>query len=154
MERISRQTMFMQMAEAASRRSTCFRRNVGAIIVVNNNVVSIGYNGPPSGEDHCRGNDCVPAGFVGCQRSIHAERNALQRWKNPGAHVSAQMYVTESPCADCCTLIRAFDVFSAVYYLNEYRITDGLDHLVKAGIAVIRMTPSGYMIDRKTRKLL
>lgn len=165
MERISRQLMFMQMAEAASRRSTCFRRNVGAVIVVNNNIVSIGYNGPPSGEPHCTGKDCVPPGMIGCQRSVHAEHNAIERWVKPeltwrrwlftkifGSSLPAQLYATESPCNECCNLIANCE-FNAIYYLNEYRDTSGLRSLPER-IKVIRMTPSGYMIDFRTGELL
>src|SRR4051794_31930973 len=118
MQRISRQLMFMQMAEAASRRSTCFRRNVGAVITVNNNVVSIGYNGPPSGEDHCRGNRCVPPGMTGCQRAVHAEINAVTRWKTQKFGDVARMYVTESPCKDCARVLQSLrDAIQSVYYL-------------------------------------
>jgi hypothetical protein len=57
--RITRPQLWMGMAEIAAQRATCFRGSCGAILVKDNDVVSIGYNGPPSGEEHCQGNDCV-----------------------------------------------------------------------------------------------
>jgi tRNA(Arg) A34 adenosine deaminase TadA len=77
MGRISRQVMFMDMARAASRRSTCFRRNVGAIVVHRNNPVSAGWNGQEPGARHCTGNDC-PGIVPGMCGTLHAEHNAMR----------------------------------------------------------------------------
>jgi dCMP deaminase len=154
MSRISRHQLYMQIAEVVSRRSTCFRRNVGAVIVEDKNIVSIGYNGPASGEPHCTGNGC--AGPHGCTRAIHAEVNALDRYDPyDGIRTTRvlSMYVTESPCAHCALAIVDSPV-AEVFFLNQYRLTEGLDILTKGGVMVWRMTPSGYIIDYRTGELV
>lgn len=151
-QRISRQSMFMRMAEAAALRSTCFRRSVGAILVSNNNVVSIGYNGPPAGEPHCTGKNCPTSD--GCNRAIHAEANAIKRCTHPTPfHVHTDLYTTESPCSSCAELITTSGI-RAVYYQNEYRLRRPIDFLLACGIAVFRVTPSGYIIDCSNGELV
>ena len=151
MSRISRHQMFMQIAEVASRRSTCFRRNVGTVIVANKNVISIGYNGPPAGDPHCTGNGCAdPA--KGCHRAVHSEINALDRVQGGGSWPWS-MYCTESPCVACAQAIVDSKVVE-VFYLNQYRLTDGIDRLLAGGILVWRMTPSGYIINYRTGELV
>src|SRR5215831_10652027 len=78
LNRITRWQAFMQTAEVWSRRSTCMRRNVGAVIAVNDRIVSVGYNGAPPGEPHCDGKTCIPPGCIGCARAVHAEINAIK----------------------------------------------------------------------------
>lgn len=151
LHRISREQAFMQTAEVWSQRSTCARRNVGAVIVVNDRIVSTGYNGAPPGHDHCDGKTCVPPGRLGCTRTIHAEANALERIPKEFAHMPKQMFVTESPCQACAAKMMGslgFN-FTSVYYTNEYRLVVGIKLLILHGIAVYRMTPSGYVL-RKT----
>lgn len=155
MSRISRHQMFMQIAEVASRRSTCFRRNVGAVIVANKNIISIGYNGPASGEPHCTGNGCADP-TRGCQRAIHAEINALDRARDDRVFKTSQlwsMYCTESPCDDCARAIVDSPV-AEVFFLNQYRLVEGLNKLLLGGVMVWRMTPSGYIINYRTGELV
>jgi len=149
MSRINRHQMFMLMAQAASQRATCFRRSVGAVLVQGSNVISIGYNGPPAGEAHCTGNSC--GGEKGCIRSIHAEKNAIERATS--STQGSRLYVTESPCPHCAELIIEAGI-KEVFYLNEYRLTDPIKFLSLCGIKVRRMTPSGYIIDYATNELL
>lgn len=150
MTRISRHQMFMGIAELAAQRSTCFRRAVGAVIVVDNNIVSIGYNGAPSGEPHCTGKTCPTEGV--CTRAIHAERNALSRFSfEYWSPHSVSMYVTESPCPDCAKQLS--QVVNRLFFLHLYRLTEGIDILIKANVHVFRMTPSGYVIDYGTGEL-
>lgn len=74
--RISREQMFMDIAEIVAKRSACLRNNVGAVIVnKENNIVAIGYNGVPSGIPHCTSECCIK----GCSLAIHAEDNAIRR---------------------------------------------------------------------------
>jgi len=150
MSRISRHQMFMQVAEVASRRSTCFRRNVGAVIVANRNIISIGYNGPPASEIHCTGNGCATNGK--CTRAVHAEINALDRVQGGGGWTWS-MYCTESPCPDCAKAIVDSKV-AEVFYLNQYRLVEGIDVLLRGGVMVWRMTPSGYVINYRTGELV
>lgn len=150
MSRISRHHMFMKMATDASERSTCYRRSVGAILVLpHNNVISVAYNGPPAGEPHCTGANCP--GPAGCSRAVHAEYNAITR-----ACVSpalATLYTTESPCPECAELLITSKI-KRIFYQHEYRIRDGLDRLVAAGVEVYRLTPGGYIIDYVTNELV
>jgi dCMP deaminase len=150
--RISRELAFMQVAEVFSRRSTCMRRNVGCVITVNENIVSIGYNGAPAGQPHCDGETCVVPGEIACSRTVHAEFNAISRVPTVFVKAPKRMFVTESPCIACASRITSGPIknFTAVYYLNEYRIDTGIRNIIMSGIDVFRMTPSGFII----RKLL
>jgi dCMP deaminase len=152
--RISRHQAFMQTAEVWSQRATCFRRNVGAVIVVGNNIVSIGYNGPPSGAEHCTGKGCADP-ERGCTRSVHAEHNAIERSPTQyrTLNIERSLYTTESPCIDCARLIISERGMSPVYYLHEYRDRRGIDILLEAGVNVYRMTPSGFLIDCRNGEL-
>jgi dCMP deaminase len=140
----------MLTAEVWARRSTCARRNVGAVISVNDRIVSHGYNGAPPGEPHCDGNCTLPGG-VGCARAVHAEINAINRIPEEFNKSLKILYTTESPCLACASRMLEGPVhnFTHLYYLNEYRTTTGLSLLIKRGVHVIRMTPSGYYL-RKT----
>lgn len=152
MSRISRHQLHMQIAEVVSRRSTCFRRNVGAVIVENKNIISIGYNGPASGEPHCTGNGCADP-VKGCRRAIHAEINALDRAQPTTLLPKWSMYCTESPCEDCAKAI-VDSCIGEVFFLNQYRLVAGIQTLMRGGIMVWRMTPSGMIINYRTGELV
>lgn len=145
--RITRPEMFMMMAEAAAKRSTCFRLNVGAIIVHRNNVLSIGYNGQPPGATHCTGNSCP--GKDGCKLTIHAEENAIRRaieipW-------GSDLYVTDSPCKSCADLMIKHEI-KRVFFKTPYRVIEPVQALIKLGVKVYQVTPAGYIIDWETRE--
>jgi dCMP deaminase len=153
--RISRDQMFMEIAHVASKRSTCFRRNVGAVVVLGARwLVAIGYNGPASGEPHCTGNDCLPPGASGCTRSVHAEINALDLaqgyWHRPEG---LTIYTTVSPCNSCVSTILLAGV-ERVVYEGEYRDASGLQKMVSEGIQVHRLTPSGYCVEFPTGRIV
>ena len=151
--RISRKEMWMGMALLAAKRSTCFRGNVGCIIVADNMPVSIGYNGPPAGEPHCKGNDCETTEEGGCLRSLHAEQNALNRL--PPYYVDKlDLYVTSNPCLRCANLIVAHGAITRVFYQSPYRIKAGIPVLHEAGIEVFRFSPSGYLVNEATGEVL
>lgn len=147
--------MFMTFARAASLRSTCYRGNTGAVITMNDNVISIGYNGPPSGHSHCKGNGCETKQDGGCKRSIHAEHNAIRRMpeslKLNGEFKT--MYVTTSPCPACAGLIAGELDIKTVIFENEYRIPDGWKYLIKWGINAYRLSPSGYLVNMRTNEV-
>ncbi len=157
--RISRQQMYMDMAEIAAKRSTCFRGNVGALIIrVNTSglhqVLATGYNGPGSGHPHCQGNSCQLTPLGGCARSLHAERNALEFAKLllpslEGCH----LYCTASPCPQCAGLIIENGI-TRFFYRNPYRLTDGLEMLAGRGIEVYRVTPSGMIVRESDRRVM
>ena len=159
--RISRDQLFMEFARSASKRATCFRLNVGAVLVANDKeVLSIGYNGPPAGEPHCSGAGCAPSGS-GCVRSVHAEVNALtiglpratRALEIGDEHDYLSLYVTTSPCGGCATSIIHAGVRRVVYEA-EYRDTGPLILLLNAGIRCERLLPNGQRIDFETKDLI
>jgi dCMP deaminase len=141
--------MFMEIAQVVAKRSTCSRLNVGAVLVRDNSIVSIGYNGTPAGEPHCAGNLC--SGRWGCKETIHAEVNALNRC--PVWNGDFDLYVTDSPCGDCLGHILADGRVKRVYFGTPYRKTEHLDN-PNLGIAVYRVTPAGYIMNWITKDLV
>lgn len=156
--RISRHQMWMGMASLAAQRSTCYRGNVGCVIVRDDrDVMAIGYNGPPSGDDHCKGNDCETNADGGCRRSIHAEENALRRLPHNLmlAHdTQLDLYVTSNPCPSCAERIVEYGHIQRVFYQSPYRIKAGIPILNAGKIQVLRLSPSGYLVDEETGKVL
>ncbi len=110
MKRIGWDEYFMSMAELASKRSTCIRRQVGAVIVKDNQIVATGYNGAPKGIPNCCDmNEClrqkmhIPSGerHELC-RAVHAENNAITQCAVNGVSCKGgTIYVTASPCIMC-----------------------------------------------------
>lgn len=148
--RISRPQMFMDIAHIVAKRSTCFRLNVGAVIVSDRRIVSIGYNGTPPGHAHCTGNSCP--GAQGCSLTTHAEVNALEHLP-AGITEPLDLYVTDSPCIDCTyRLTKDFRV-KRLFFGTPYRI---IDHLSYDGLPfkVYRITPAGYIIDWQTKDIV
>lgn len=108
---------FREIAEVWSRRSTCTRRQVGAVIVKDKRVIGQGYNGVPSGDVHCNAGGCprgnlsysdVPAGADYNQYpcfAIHAEHNAILQAGLAGC-MGATLFCTAEPCTQCATLVR------------------------------------------------
>lgn len=155
--RISRKEMWMEMAAIAAKRSTCYRGNVGCIVVMNNrDVVAIGYNGPPSGDDHCKGTACETNADGGCRRSLHAEENALERIPEPPDDEAPMydLYVTSNPCPKCAVKIVADGRIHRVYYQSPYRIKAGIPILHEGQITVFRLSPSGYLVNEETGEVL
>lgn len=121
--RESLESYYMRMALVVASRSTCARRQVGAIITDRGGfILSTGYNGVASGEKHCMDSPCPaassPSGqdLDGCY-ALHAEMNAVARLRQPErAHV---LYVTVSPCMTCMKLLAATEV-RRIVYLSEY----------------------------------
>jgi len=146
--RVSRERMYMDIAQAFAKRSTCFRNNVGAVIVSINDwtINGTGYNGPPSGDTHCRGNDCSLTDTGGCARSVHAEINALHRMSYP-IMGEQWLFTTRSPCRDCAIAIRDSGAIQRVFFEEPYKDAGPLDKLTDAGIEVYRVTPNGMVIS-------
>lgn len=139
--------MFMMIARNVSLRSTCPRLNVGAIIVHDNNIVSMGYNGSEPGEDHCTDIGCkMERG--GCVRTTHAEVNALNRLPAHLRTLPLRLFVTHSPCGSCAERILRSGI-SAVYFEVPYRNVDPLNEMLTEGIAVYQITPSGHIIPQE-----
>ena len=141
--------MFMAMARAAAMRSTCYRLNVGAVLVYDRNVVAVGYNGAPSGEPHCTGNGCRYFTPAGC-RVVHAEANALERVA--GSPVDS-LYVTHSPCAECARSLVAAEI-AEVFFETAYRDPSPVRYLIDAQLDVFQLLPSGLLVDQRTGHLV
>lgn len=145
--RISRAQMFMEMARVASKRSTCSRLNVGCVAVRDNKVISIGYNGPPSGEAHCLGNNCLIPPNTKCTRSIHAEINCIKYLSEEDKYRDFSLFITHSPCIDCAIAICGQHV-KEVYYETEYRDISPIEVLLKGGISVMKVLPNGFILNK------
>ena len=146
--RISREQMFMDIAEIVAKRSTCLRNNVGAVLVddIFNNIVSIGYNGLPSGFKHCTLDTCEGKG---CNIVIHAEDNAITRGEMQYDCIYS-LYVTVSPCFNCAKKIIRSTTIKKVYYRYPYRDNSGIIELIKNNIQVYKILPSGDIIEETT----
>lgn len=151
--RISRHQMLMEMARVASKRSTCHRLNVGAIIAIENRPISVGYNGSPPGEPHCAGNGCTLGPAGGCIRARHAEWNAIEFLRESIQDLDASIYCTHSPCRQCADHIINAGI-TRVYYETPYRDTSAVDHLVWKGISVFKYSPSGYLFNHSDQSIM
>lgn len=136
--RISRHQMFMEIAHVVAKRATCFRENVGCILVRDNKVVSIGYNGPPSGEPHCEHH---PEGK--CARSVHAEMNAVKFAQDNG-ETQCDLYVTHLPCRLCAGAIASSGIVKNVFFTTMYGDPEPIYKILdNQFIKLLRILPSG-----------
>lgn len=125
-------TYFMDIALAVSRRGTCDRKRVGAIIVVERDIVATGYNGAAPGEPHCDeiGHDLVTLanGRQNCVRTVHAEENAfIQAARRDGGVRGGTIYTNTYPCWPCARMIISAKLVRVVYdsdYNNDDRVND------------------------------
>ena len=124
MSRISRWDMSMEMAWVVAQRGTCSRLQVGAVIVSNGRVISMGYNGAPAGMPHCIHLEDSP-----CENAVHAEANAIAfAARNGVATEEASIFVTHQPCLACAKLIINAGI-KFVGFEYPYRMEDGLELL-------------------------
>lgn len=143
--RISRHQMFMEMARVVSRRSTCPRLNVGAIIVTPSLEIFMGYNGAEVGEPHCTDVGCLME-KGSCKRTTHAEINAIRRLPDKPMF-GLTLYVTNSPCPLCTQAIIDCLKIDRVFFENEYRSVSHLTDLHDHGITVLRLVPNGCIMN-------
>ena len=123
----------MRMAFIWAENSYCKRRKVGALLVKDKMIISDGYNGTPAGfENICEDDSNVTKPYV-----LHAEANAITKVaRSNNSSLDATMYVTCSPCIECAKLIIQAGI-NRVVYSQQYRVTDGVDLLQRAGIEVV-----------------
>ena len=122
---------YLSMAQIWAQNSYCKRRKVGALLVKDRMIISDGYNGTPSGFENICEEDGVTKPYV-----LHAEANAITKVAKSGnSSEGATLYVTASPCLECSKLIIQSGI-KRVVYRDEYRLTDGIDLLRRAGIEV------------------
>lgn len=133
----------MSIAQLVARRSTCLRRQVGAVLVKDKNILATGYNGTPKGIIHCSETGClreqlkVPSGqrHELC-RGLHAEQNAIIQAASHGVNISdATLYCTNSPCIICTKMLINAGI-SKVVYLEGYSDELSMDMLAEAGLDV------------------
>ena len=123
---------YLEMAAIWAKNSYCKRRQVGVLIVKDRMIISDGYNGTPAGfENICEDENGITKPYV-----LHAEANAISKVAKSGnSSEGSTLYVTASPCLECSKLIIQAGI-KRVVYRDEYRLTDGIDLLKRAGIEV------------------
>ena len=125
----------MKVAETYAQLSTAKRLQVGAIVVKDNRVISIGYNGMPSGWS----NECEDEDFKTKPEVLHAETNAIAKLaRSNESGLDAVMFITHAPCLDCAKLIYQTGI-SKVYYRNQYRSSDGVEFLKKSNVELTKI---------------
>jgi dCMP deaminase len=134
---------YMKTAETFAELSHARRLHVGAIVVKDDRIISIGYNGMPAGWD----NDCEDTiqhsddtvTLKSKPEVLHAETNAIAKLaKSTESGDGAVLFVTHSPCLDCAKLIFQSGIRS-VFYRNDYRSTDGTTFLERSGVIVEKL---------------
>ena len=146
---------FMKTAETFAGLSSAKRLHVGAIIVKDDRIISIGYNGMPAGWDnncedkfYCEdgdykeqlypkeANQWMTYKLVSKPEVLHAETNAIAKLaRSTESGLGASIFITHAPCLDCAKLVYQSGI-NSVYYRNSYRSGDGVAFLEKAGVKV------------------
>lgn len=135
---------FMDIAELVSERSTCLRRQYGAVIVKDKQILSTGYNGAPKGLPHCDETGCIRKQedvahgerYELC-RSAHAEQNAITQAAYNGISIKGStLYVTGTPCMMCCKVIINAGI-EEVIYINDHEFDMTTRMFNQAGIDFI-----------------
>ena len=134
---------YMDVAERFAQLSSAVRLQVGAIVVKDDRIISIGYNGMPAGWDN------VCENIIGYDKGkpvlnskpevLHAEANAITKLaRSSESGDGASIFVTHAPCIDCAKLIYQSGI-NTVYYRTAYRDTSGVDFLAKSDVEVIKI---------------
>lgn len=147
-------TYFMSIAETVATRSTCVRRQIGAIIVRDRMILTTGYNGAPRGVAHCTETGCIrnklniPSGerHELC-KAVHSEQNAIIQAARHGISIcGGDMYVTTFPCVICAKMIINAGL-KTVFYTGEYSEGYGkdmaLEYFNEAGIQLEKLNDLG-----------
>jgi dCMP deaminase len=138
--------IFMGLAVNLAQRSHCIKRHVGAVLAKDTRIISIGYNGPPSGTHNCDEEwpekRCERDANGSCSLAIHAEQNAiLYAVKNNASVEGSTLYITLAPCLSCARIIFSMGIHKVVYLKSyaEYKglpKDEGVDFLGRFGIEV------------------
>ena len=146
MSRPAWEKYFMEIAVLVSKRSTCRRRHVGAVLVKDKRILATGYNGAPSGLRHCLDIGClredleIPSGerHELC-RGLHAEQNVIIQAAYHGVRIrGATLYCTNLPCSICTKMIINAGIVE-ILYLDGYADTMTKDMLDEAGIRLMKV---------------
>lgn len=126
---------YLKMAQSWSALSHCSRKQVGAIIVRDEMIISDGYNGTPAGFDNC----CEDDNGITQWYVLHAEANAILKVaKSTNNCKDATLYLTLSPCKECSKLVLQAGI-KRVVFRDSYKDTEGIDFLHSAGIETIQI---------------
>jgi dCMP deaminase len=146
MEKPSFDKIYMNLATDLSARSHCVRAQVGAVLAKDTRIISIGYNGPPSGTHNCDEEwpetGCDKDSRGSCSLALHAEENAILFATKNGSNIEgATLYCTLSPCIACARLILSSGIKMVVYKDSyaEYKgwaADEGVDFLKRFGVEV------------------
>ena len=137
---------FISIATLVAQRSTCIRRKVGAIIVKDKRILTTGYNGVPTGVEHCTTRGClrekrsIPSGerHELC-RGLHAEQNAIIQAAIHGVSINgADIYCTHVPCVLCVKMLINAGI-KRIFYIEGYKDALAKELLDEAGIKVIAL---------------
>lgn len=136
--------IYMELAVNLAKRSHCIKRHVGAVLTKDTRIISIGYNGPPSGTHNCDvewpETGCPRDSKGSCSLALHAEQNAiLYAVKNKTDVEGATLYVTLSPCIACARIIYTMKIAKVIYLKSyaEYKgipSDEGVDFLKRFGV--------------------
>ena len=141
--------IFMDLAQNLALRSHCTRAQVGCVLTKDTRIISIGYNGPPSGTHNCDEDfkdegGCPKDSKGSCSLALHAEQNAILYASKNGASIEGStIYVTLSPCISCARIIYSMKI-KKVIFLNSYAAykglptDEGLEFLRKFGVEVVQ----------------
>ena len=141
--------IFMDLAQNLALRSHCTRAQVGCVLTKDTRIISIGYNGPPSGthncdEDFAAEGGCPKDSKGSCSLALHAEQNAILYASKNGASIEGStIYVTLSPCISCARIIYSMKI-KQVIFLNSYAAykglptDEGVEFLRKFGVEVVK----------------
>ncbi|SHE29122.1 dCMP deaminase [Thermoanaerobacter uzonensis DSM 18761] len=137
---------FMQIVDVVKTRSTCLRRQVGAILVVDKHIISTGYNGPPTGLAHCEETGClreqlgIPSGErPELCRGVHAEQNAIIQAALHGVSTKgATLYVSASPCVICAKMLINAGI-KRIVYEEEYPDELAFKLLKEANVDLVKI---------------
>ena len=134
--RISKDDYFMKIAEVVSERSTCIKRKVGVALIKDSHILSTGYNGSPSGFNHCTPLTCIRQNLKSGEkpelcRGVHAEINCIIQAAIHGTSIQGNttLYSTHFPCMSCLKLIINAGIKRLVYregYNMENKIKEKL----------------------------
>ncbi len=144
-ERPSWEEYFLQLARVVATRSTCTRRQVGAVLVRDKRILATGYNGVPAGLAHCTEVGClreelgIPSGQrQEICRGLHGEQNALLQCALHGIPTAGSiLYCTHEPCVTCAKMLVGCGV-QRVVFLESYPDPLGREILREAGVVSIR----------------
>jgi dCMP deaminase len=125
--------LFVMLAKTISQRSTCNKLQVGAVIVRDTHILSLGYNGSVAGAPHCTEAGCLIENNR-CVRTLHAEVSAILNAGNNGISVrGANIYITDTPCFNCYRTIKQAGI-DQVYYIRDYQVDNLSEMIKKAGL--------------------